>query len=191
MYVASWIISLNIAAWLLYPAFFYGYNDADWECEVDEHRSILQNVFLLSTRAISWCSSRQRFAALPSTEAVYMAMANVASEAILLYHLLHVIHRTNSLATATFIKCDNQSALASVDITKFHSHTKHILIRHRFIQQLTAQQKVRFDYCSINAMHVDLFTKPLSGPKFASHLPLIGVLGGEPVLHSNLINRSY
>nr|PNR45190.1 hypothetical protein PHYPA_014961 [Physcomitrium patens] len=161
------------------PTPLYGFSDAAWAGELDERRSTSGYCFILSEGVISWSSTRQRSTALSSTEAEYMAMATAASELVWIRHLLHDLHQTETLNYPTEIHCDNQLALALVDTTKFHSRTQHIAIRFHFIRQLATLQKLKFRYCSIHHMRADLFTKSLSGPKLAQHLPLLGILGGE------------
>lgn len=161
------------------PRPLYGFSDADWAGEVDQRRSTSGYVFLLSTGAISWSSTRQKTTALSSTEAEYVAMATAASELLWLRQLLHDLHCTDTLQTPTRVYCDNQSALALVTTTRFHSRTKHISIRYHFIRQLVAQHKADFTYCPTEKMHADIFTKSLTGPKLAQHLPMLGLLGGE------------
>nr|PNR28833.1 hypothetical protein PHYPA_027525 [Physcomitrium patens] len=161
------------------PMPLYGCSDADWAGDLDERRSTSGYCFILSEGVISWSSTRQRSTALSSTEAEYMAIAMAASELVCIRHLLHDLRQTETLNYPTEIHCDNQSALALVDTTKFHSRTNHIAIRYHFIRQLATLQKLKFRYCSTHHMRADLFTKSLSGPKLAQHLPLLGILGGE------------
>lgn len=87
-----------------------------------------------------------------------------------LWHLFHDLYQAASLHEATLIQCDNQLALALVDTTKFHSQTKHIVVRYHFIPQLTTQQKIRFQYCLTSEMRVYIFTKFLTGLKLTPHL---------------------
>ncbi|XP_073392467.1 secreted RxLR effector protein 161-like [Physcomitrium patens] len=161
------------------PAPLYGFSDADWAGELDERRSTSGYCFILSEAVIGWSSTRHRSTALSSIETEYMAMATAASELDWLRQLLHDLHQTETLKYPTEIHCDNQSALALVDTTKFHSRTKHIAIRYHFIRQLANLQKFKLRHCSTHHMRADLFTKSLSGPKLAQHLPLLGILGGE------------
>nr|PNR34787.1 hypothetical protein PHYPA_022685 [Physcomitrium patens] len=173
-----WHTTLSIADLFRSPL-HYGFSDADWTGELDERRSTSGYCFLLSEGVISWSSTRQRSTALFSTEAEYIAMATAASGLVWIRHLLHDLHHTETLNYPTEIHCDNQSALALVDTTKFHSRTKHIAIPYNFFRQLSNHQKLKFRYCSTHHMRANLFTKSLSGPKLAQHLPLLGILGGE------------
>lgn len=127
-------------------------------------------VFLLSQRAVNWYLMCQRSIAMSSMEAEYMAMATAASEVVWLWQLFHDLNQAASLHEATLIQCDNQLALALVDTTKFHSQTKHIVVRYHFIPQLTTQQKIRFQYCLTSEMRVYIFTKFLTGLKLTPHL---------------------
>lgn len=131
---------------------------------------------MISYGTVSWSSKRQKTSALSSTEAEYIAMAAAAAEAVWLRQLLQDISLGNE--EPINIYCDNQSALALVDTTKFHNRTKHIAVRYNFIKQLALEKKVKFHYVSTQQQTADIFTKGLSGPKLLAHLPALGMHTG-------------
>ncbi|KAL3678507.1 hypothetical protein R1sor_021463 [Riccia sorocarpa] len=139
----------------------YGYSDADWAGEIDERKSTSGHCFIITGGAVSWSSKRQKTSALSSTEAEYVAMAAAAAEGVWLRQLLEDIQLGDSQPTT--IHCDNMSALALVDTTKFHNRTKHIAIRYNFIKQLASDKKIQFSYIPTQQQSADLFTKGLSG----------------------------
>ena len=64
------------------------------------------------------------------------------------------------------IYCDNTSA---INISKNHvqySRTKHIEIRHHFIQELVEDGKLTLEFIHINDQKADLFIKPLDSKRF-------------------------
>ncbi|KAL3684902.1 hypothetical protein R1sor_002924 [Riccia sorocarpa] len=66
-------------------------------------------------------------------------MVAAAAEAIWLRQLMEDLSLGDN--DPTVILCDNQSALALVDTTKFHNRTKHIAVRYNFIKQLALDKK--------------------------------------------------
>ncbi|KAA0033543.1 gag-pol polyprotein [Cucumis melo var. makuwa] len=67
--------------------------------------------------------------------------------------------------------CDNMSA---IDISKNpvqHSRTKHIDIRHHFIQELVEDKVIKLDLIRSNLQLADIFTKPLDANSFEVSAP--------------------
>ena len=61
---------------------------------------------------------------------------------------------------------DNQSAIALASNPQFHTRSKHIDIRHHFIQSCIADGQVQLYWCPTNEMIADILTKSLPYPKF-------------------------
>ena len=76
---------------------------------------------------------------------------------------------------ATKIYCDNQSAAKLVQNPVFHSHTKHIDVRHHYIRQIFQQGIFGICYMPSNEMPADLLTKTLGRPSHNAHLETIGL----------------
>jgi hypothetical protein len=56
--------------------------NADYACEVDDRRSTTGYMFTLSGGPICWKSTLQSIVAISTTEAEYMAVVEVAKEAL-------------------------------------------------------------------------------------------------------------
>lgn len=121
----------------------------------------------------------KQLTAYSNTKVEYVAMATAASELVWLSLLFHNLHYSETLKTPTLLYCNNQYALAIVDTTHSHSHTKHISTCYHLICKLMAQNKVVFHYCPTYTMYTYILTKSLSRPKLAQHLPMLDLLGGE------------
>ncbi|GKD11572.1 hypothetical protein Tco_1195979 [Tanacetum coccineum] len=69
-------------------------------------------------------------------EAEYMAIAEAGKELVWLKNFLEELDRAQ---TECVMYCDNQSAIHLVNNLVFHSRTKHINIRYRYIRKLVSE----------------------------------------------------
>ena len=77
------------------------------------------------------------------------------------------------------IYCDNTNA---IDISKNpiqHSQTKHMEIRHHFIQELVKDGTLTLEFIHTDGQMADLFTKPLDSKRFEFLRQTIGVISIE------------
>lgn len=142
-----------------------GFCDADWASDATDRRSTSGYVFMMSGAAISWCSKKQPTVALSTVEAEYMAMAVATQEALWLSALLNEITKDNDNKNCVTIYCDNKGAIQLAEGTAFSSRTKHIDIRHHFLKEKVAEQKVKFLYVCTDDMLADNLTKPVGAEK--------------------------
>ncbi|XP_060665460.1 uncharacterized protein LOC132797726 [Drosophila nasuta] len=110
----------------------YGVVDADWGGNLTDRRSYSGQAFVLAGAAISWEARKQRTVALSSTESEYLAMSEAVKEALYLKALLN---RIGLKFKCVSIFNDNESAKHLVKGFGFHPRTKHIDVRHHFIQE--------------------------------------------------------
>ena len=59
---------------------------------------------------------------------------------------------------------------------QFHGHTKHIDIKYHFIRKQVNYGNVILQYCSINDMVADMFTKPLGLEQFCKRQNEAGIV---------------
>ena len=62
--------------------------------------------------------------------------------------------------------CDNESAIKIVHNPVQHSRTKHIEVRHHFIQDLVAKGDINLKHVHAEKQLADIFTKPLDEKVF-------------------------
>ena len=106
----------------------------DWASNVNDCKSTSGYMFKLAGTAVSWSSKKQTSIALSSTEAEYISGAHAAKEAVWLRQLLSELGLNTSSPTVLHI--DNQSTIVITKNPEFHDCTKHIDIRHHFLQQV-------------------------------------------------------
>jgi len=146
-------------------------SDADWASDLDTRKRTGGYVCILTKErspgeeskgsAVLWSSKRQQTVALSSTEAEYMALTQVAKEAIWVSRFIAELQNvpetlnTEELSTkdpedpedytpphttapATKIFVDNQGAIALAHNPKFHAWTKHFAIHEHYVwEQVT------------------------------------------------------
>jgi transposase InsO family protein len=149
-----------------------GYTDADGSM-AEDRRAITGYAFLIDGGAVSWSSKRQEIISLSTTESEYVAATHGMKEALWLRTLLSDIF--GSLADATTMFSDNQSAIALARDHQYHARTKHIDVRYHWIRWVIEQGSVRLIYCPTDDMVADVLTKALPSTKvkhFAAGLGL-------------------
>ena len=71
--------------------------------------------------------------------------------------------------------CDNTSAINLSKNSVQHSKSKHIKIQYHLIQDLVEEKSVWLEFINTDNQKVDIFTKPLYGPRFESLRKTISV----------------
>ncbi|GBM31494.1 Retrovirus-related Pol polyprotein from transposon TNT 1-94 [Araneus ventricosus] len=129
-------------------------------------------IFMSYGGAVSWRSQRQSCIALSTTEAEFIAASQAAKEVIWLGNLLSELRCVSSIPV---FQMDNQNAIRLVKNPEFHSRTKHIDIRYKFIREQYQTKKLDVVYCSSEMQAADIFTKPLVKDRFLKLRKSIGM----------------
>ena len=140
------------------------YCDADFAGDVDSRRSTTGWLLKMSGGTISWASRVQPTVALSTTEAEYMAAAEVTKEIIWLKKLLSDIE-TEEHSAVINISCDNQSCIKLVRNPVLHQRSRHIDIRYHFIREKVQGGIISFIYCNSEDMVADILTKAVTQQK--------------------------
>ena len=73
------------------------------------------------------------------------------------------------------IYCDNTSAINISKNPVMHSRTKHIDVRHRFLQDHVAKGNIELIFIPTDNQRADIFTKPLADDRFYRLLMELGM----------------
>ncbi|GKV51031.1 hypothetical protein SLEP1_g57708 [Rubroshorea leprosula] len=150
-----------------------GFTNSDWAGSVDDRKSTSGYIFNLGSGVVSWSSKKQECTALPSSEAEYVAATSTACQAIWMRRIMKDLQQVQEKATKIF--CDNKATILMTKNPMFHGRTKHIELRHHFIQGAVADGLIALEYCSTSDQVVDGFTKGFCFSKFMKFHSSLGV----------------
>ncbi|KAE8541722.1 hypothetical protein D1P53_001894 [Cryptococcus gattii VGV] len=151
-----------------------GYVDADWGGDLNTRRSTTGYVFKVYGGVVAWKSKRQPTVALSTTEAEYMASADAAKQAIWLRLLFEDIGL--GLGDQPFqLVNDNAGAIALSKNPVNHEKSKHIDMRHHFIQEKVEDKTVPLAHVPSAENMADLHTKALPTELFTKLCNLLGM----------------
>jgi hypothetical protein len=130
------------------------------------------DVFTLAGGPIFWRSMIQSTIAMSTTEAEYMAVAEVAKEALWLKGLVKELGIQQG---GVQLHCDNQSAIYLAKNQVYHARTKHIDVRFHKIRELISTGDLLLEKIHTSENATDMLTKPVIADKFKHCLDLINV----------------
>ena len=144
-------------------------------------KSTCSYIFLLYGSPISWVTKVQKTIALSLTEAEYMAGTEAARETIWLKQLTDILFKNPEIPWPITLYSDNQGSLGLAKNPIFHSRTKHIELRYRFITQAVEDGVINVKHVPTKDKLADGFTKPLSKEQHSNHMRRLGLrLRGGP-----------
>ena len=144
------------------------FSDSDWAGCRRTARSTSGGVAMLGTHCLRGYSVTQKFVTLSSGEAELMAMVKATAEAIGLTQLAE----SWGIRLEAAIFADSSAALA-VTNRRGCGKLRHVRIGHLWIQELAADDTVRFAKVAGEVNPADLATKHLSPSKREQLLPLV------------------
>ena len=148
------------------------YSDADFAGDVDTRRSTNGFVTLINGTAVSWTSQLQKYVALSTTEAEFVAASEGAKELVWLTRLLSEIGKRDETPT---LFVDNASAIKLVKNPEFHKRSKHIAVRYYFVRELYQKGDIDLDFVRSEDQLKDMFSKALNSVKFKTMCYKIGL----------------
>jgi hypothetical protein len=107
---------------------------------------------------VSWCSRKQTYVALSTTEAEYIALSMTVREAVWLHKLL--VDLFEHVLDSTIIHYGNQSCVKIYDNLVFHDKWNHIEIKYHYIQDMVQRKEVLVQYLPTDEQVADVLTKP-------------------------------
>ncbi|PKU72574.1 putative mitochondrial protein [Dendrobium catenatum] len=142
----------------------HAYSDSDWAGDPADRKSTTGYCAFLGSNLISWQVKKQKTVARSSTEAEYRALATATTDIIWLRRLLKEFSIPTSAPTV--LLCDNISSIALANNPIFRARTKHIEIDFHFVRECIKNKLITVSYIHTVDQLADLFTKPLSIPRF-------------------------
>ena len=139
------------------------YSDADWVGSVDDRKSTSGDCFYLGNNLVSWMSKKQNSVSLFIVEAEYIAVGSCYTQLLWKKKLLQDYEIPQDTMC---VFCDNTSAINLSKNPVHHSKSKHIEIHYHFIRDLVEERVVCLEFIHTDNQKVDIFTKPLDGPRF-------------------------
>ncbi|PKU59946.1 Retrovirus-related Pol polyprotein from transposon TNT 1-94 [Dendrobium catenatum] len=140
------------------------FSDADWASDPITRKSTSGYCTYLGSTLVSWTVKKQTTVSRSSTESEYRALASAVADTIWLKRLLSDFGIAHNNPVA--LHCDNTSAIALATNPVYHARTKHIEIDHRFVRENIQNQHLQLIPIKTEDQVADIFTKPLSTPRF-------------------------
>ena len=129
-----------------------GFADADWGNFNVDRRSYSGYLFILAGGAVTWEARKQRTVALSSTEAEHLCLSEAAKEGI---HLKRFLQELGVKMKTPIVIYDSQGAQRLVQNPIVSRRTKHIDIRHHFIQGAVEDGDIKINHRSNSDMVAD------------------------------------
>ena len=138
-------------------------------------KSISGFVFILGKGAISWRSCKQDTTTNSTTEAEYIAVNEVAKEAVWIRKFIQELEVVPSIESPITIYCDNSGAVANAIEPRAHQRAKHIARKYHLIRDIIQRSDVTITKIASANNVVDPLTKALTQKVFEKHLEAMGI----------------
>ena len=150
-----------------------GYFDSAYMDNTLDRHSTMGYIFLFHGSSITWASKKQRTIALSTTEAEYLAGTEATKESMWIVAFLEGIG--TPISGPVHLLGDNQGANVLAKNPEYHSRTKHIHGRQRFLSEMVEQQAIAVTYVPTSQMIADTLTKPLPRDQFEKLRGMMGL----------------
>ena len=147
------------------------YSDADWAECVDDRKSTSGGCFYLGNNLVLWMSKKQNSVSLLTAEAKYIATSSCCAQLLWMKKLLHDYEISQETMC---VFCDNTSA---INISKLCLTLKVKAYQNSisFHLRLGEREGCVWNLSTPQIKEVNIFTKPLDGPRFESLCKTISV----------------
>jgi hypothetical protein len=122
---------------------------------------------------ISWKSKKQSTVALSTTEAELYSLSAAVQETLWIKQFLTMLGIN---IEKTIIYEDNTGTISLVKNEKVDGRTKHVEIKHRFLQDNLIKGNIELEYMKSELQLADVFTKALPKVKFEKFRRELGLM---------------
>ena len=120
---------------------------------------------------VSWFSRTQKCVTLSTTEAEYVALADVIKEVLFLRQVWRFMLPDVGMPCIPVFE-DNQGAVQLAQNPITNSNSKHIDVRHHFLRELVGRREISIIHVPSPYQHADFLTKAISRESFEFHRSL-------------------
>ncbi|GJV09623.1 putative ribonuclease H-like domain-containing protein [Tanacetum coccineum] len=149
------------------------YSDSDYAGANLDRKSTTGGCQFLGRRLITWQCKKQTIVATSTTEAEYVAAASCCGQVLWIQNQM-LDYGFNFMNTKIYI--DNESTICIVKNPVYHSKTKYIAIRHRFIRDAYENKLIQVLKIHTNDNVADLLTKAFDVSIFQFLVVSIGMI---------------
>lgn len=115
--------------------------DADYASKANDRRSVSEGLMMCGGGYISWFLRTQKCVTLSTTEAEYVAMADVLKETLFLRQVWRFVLPEVGMPCISLFE-DNQGAIQLAQNPITNSNSKHIDVRHHCIRDLVKRNEI-------------------------------------------------
>ena len=140
------------------------FTDSDYAVDIEDIKSTLGYVFMLSGITVSWSSKKQPIVTLSTTEAEFVAATACACQVVWMRRILEKLSHAQDGCTT--VMCDNSSTIKLSKNHVMHRRSKHIDVRFHFLRELTQDRVIELVHCGSQDQVPDLLTKVIKLESF-------------------------
>jgi Reverse transcriptase (RNA-dependent DNA polymerase) len=148
-----------------------GYSDSDWANDLDNRKSVMAFILFLCGIPIMWRSKQASIVAQSSTEAEYISLSELAKEILFVVQILTSLGI--SVKTPITVRVDNMGAIFLAENANSSSRTRHISVRHHFLNDLCSSEPKFLDVIFVCSEEntSDILSKNANGAIYHKHAP--------------------
>ena len=142
--------------------------DADYASTAADRRSVSGGLVMCGGARVSWFSRTQKCVTLSTTEAEYVALADVIKEMLFLRQVWRFMLPDVGMPCTPVFE-DNEGAVQLAQNPITNSNSKHIDVRHHFLRELAARKEISITHVPSPFQHADFLTKAIPRESFELH----------------------
>lgn len=155
--------------------------DADWATDKNDRRSISSYVTTIGgTALVNWQSKKQQTVALSSCESETMAGTMVSQDVLFVNNLLDEILGKDVPMRPSYVYGDNVASLFLAQNNSVGQRTKHIDLRHKFMNELVEKETVELRHVKsennvsdVNSKNTKVETHKRHADRLYEGIPLV------------------